>query len=157
MEVFNREMPTPNQIHTAKQQKVTITAQDLLEVPNGTITEVGVRTNINVGIQYIASWLNGRGAAPIHNLMEDAATAEISRAQVWQWIRHPKGILEDGRKVTAEMYEQLKQEELEKIKLEVGAENFEKGRFIEAVQLFDRLILNDEFIDFLTLPGYQQL
>jgi malate synthase len=157
MEVFNREMPTPNQIHTAKQQKVTITAQDLLEVPNGTITEVGVRTNINVGIQYIASWLNGRGAAPIHNLMEDAATAEISRAQVWQWIRHPKGILEDGRKVAAEMYEQLKQEELEKIKLEVGAENFEKGRFIEAVQLFDRLILNDEFIDFLTLPGYQQL
>ncbi|MCM3727127.1 malate synthase A [Neobacillus cucumis] len=157
MEVFNREMPTPNQIHTAKQQKVTITAQDLLEVPNGTITEAGVRTNINVGIQYVASWLNGRGAVPIHNLMEDAATAEISRAQLWQWIRHPKGILDDGRKVTAEMYEQLKQEELEKIKLEVGAENFEKGRFTEAVQLFDRLILNDEFIDFLTLPGYQQL
>ena len=157
MEVFNREMPTPNQIHTAKQQKVTITAQDLLEVPNGTITETGVRTNINVGIQYVASWLNGRGAAPIHNLMEDAATAEISRAQLWQWIRHPKGILDDGRKVTAEMYEQLKQEELEKIKLEVGPENFEKGRFTEAVQLFDRLILNDEFIDFLTLPGYQQL
>ncbi|ULT57441.1 malate synthase A [Neobacillus drentensis] len=157
MEVFNREMPTPNQIHTAKQQKITITAADLLEVPNGTITEEGVRTNINVGIQYVASWLNGRGAAPIHNLMEDAATAEISRAQLWQWIRHPKGSLDDGRKVTAEMYEQLKQEELEKIKLEVGAENFESGRFTEAVQLFDRLILNDKFIDFLTLPGYQQL
>ncbi|PLS05662.1 malate synthase A [Neobacillus cucumis] len=157
MEVFNREMPTPNQIHTAKQQKITITAADLLEVPNGTITEEGVRTNINVGIQYIASWLNGRGAAPIHHLMEDAATAEISRAQVWQWIRHPKGILDDGRKVTAEMYEQFKLEELEKIKQEVGAQNFEKSRFAEAVQLFDQLILNDEFIDFLTLPGYQQL
>ncbi|MEH7117547.1 malate synthase A [Neobacillus vireti] len=157
MEVFNREMPTPNQIHTAKQQKITITQTDLLEVPNGTITEEGVRTNINVGIQYVASWLSGRGAAPIHHLMEDAATAEISRAQVWQWIRHPKGILNDGRKVTAEMYEQLKLEELEKVKLEVGAENFENGRFAEAVQLFDRLILSDEFIDFLTLPGYQQL
>ncbi|MBM7654240.1 malate synthase A [Neobacillus cucumis] len=157
MEVFNREMPTPNQIHTKKQQKISITAADLLEVPNGTITEEGVRTNINVGIQYVASWLNGRGAAPIHHLMEDAATAEISRAQLWQWIRHPKGILNDGRKVTAEMYEQLKQEELEKIKLEVGSETFEKERFAEAVQLFDRLILNDEFIDFLTLPGYEQL
>ncbi|WP_160724263.1 malate synthase A [Bacillus sp. USDA818B3_A] len=157
MEVFNREMPTPNQIHTVKQQNITITAADLLEVPNGKITERGVRTNINVGIQYIASWLNGRGAAPIHHLMEDAATAEISRAQVWQWIRHPKGILDDGRKVTAEMYEQLKLEELEKIKLETGAESFENGRFAEAVQLFDRLILNDDFIDFLTLPGYEQL
>jgi len=157
MEVFNREMPTPNQIHTPKQQKITITAADLLEVPNGAITEEGVRTNINVGIQYVASWLNGKGAAPIHNLMEDAATAEISRAQLWQWIRHPKGILDDGRKVTAEMYEQLKLEELEKIKLEVGPENFDSGRFTEAVLLFDRLILNDKFIDFLTLPGYQQL
>ncbi|WP_040205387.1 malate synthase A [Neobacillus jeddahensis] len=157
MEVFNREMPTPNQIHTAKQQKITITAQDLLEIPGGTITEEGVRTNINVGIQYVASWLSGRGAAPIHNLMEDAATAEISRAQLWQWIRHPKGILGDGRKVTVGMYEQLKAEELEKIKLEVGAERFETERFDEAVQLFDQLILNDEFTDFLTLPGYEKL
>jgi malate synthase len=157
MEAFNREMPTPNQIHTAKQQKITVTAQDLLEVPNGTITEEGVRTNINVGIQYVASWLSGRGAAPIHNLMEDAATAEISRAQLWQWIRHPKGVLKDGRKVTAEMYQQLKQEELEKIKQEIGGRSFAEGRFDEAVELFDRLILNDEFVDFLTLPGYELL
>jgi malate synthase len=89
--------------------------------------------------------------------MEDAATAEISRAQLWQWIRHPKGILADGRKVTVEIYEQLKEEELEKIKQELGSDRFEKERFAEAVQLFDRLILNDEFIDFLTLPGYEQL
>ncbi|MFJ7727282.1 malate synthase A [Neobacillus sp. NPDC097160] len=157
MEAFNREMPTPNQIHTAKQQKITITAQDLLEVPGGTITEAGVRTNINVGIQYVASWLSGRGAAPIYNLMEDAATAEISRAQLWQWIRHPKGVLVDGRKVTVEMYEQLKGEELERIKQETGAHGFENGRFDEAVQLYDKLILNDEFVDFLTLPGYKQL
>ncbi|MFZ7942674.1 MULTISPECIES: malate synthase A [Bacillaceae] len=157
MEVFDREMPTPNQIHTAKQQKITVTAQDLLEVPGGTITEAGVRTNINVGIQYVASWLSGRGAAPIYNLMEDAATAEISRAQLWQWIRHPKGVLDDGRKVTVEMYEQLKDEELERIKREIGALGFENGRFDEAVQLYDELIINNEFVDFLTLPGYEQL
>ncbi len=157
MEVFNREMPTPNQIHTTKQLKITVTPQDLLEVPKGTITEEGVRTNINVGIQYVASWLSGRGAAPIYNLMEDAATAEISRAQLWQWIRHPKGILSDGRKITADIYEQLKKEELEKIKQEIGEEAYAGGRFDEAVQLFDNLILQDEFVDFLTLPGYEQL
>ncbi|WP_312476403.1 malate synthase A [Neobacillus sp.] len=157
LEVFNREMPVANQIHTAKQQKITVTAQDLLEVPGGTITEAGVRTNINVGIQYVASWLSGRGAAPIYNLMEDAATAEISRSQLWQWIRHPKGNLNDGRKVTAEMYEQLKLEELEKIKQEIGEQAYDGGRFDEAVRLFDGLILNNEFADFITLPGYELL
>src|SRR5579875_3776350 len=157
MEAFNREMPMPNQIHSGKQQKITVTAQDLLEVPKGTITEEGVRTNNNVGIQYVASWLSGRGAAPIHNLMEDAATAEISRAQLWQWIRHPKGVLNDGRKVTVEMYQQFKEEELEKIKQEVGEKSFAEGRFTEAAELFDRLIQNDEFVDFLTLPGYELL
>jgi malate synthase len=157
LEVFDRVMPLANQIHTTKQQKVTITASDLLETPGGKITEDGVRVNINVGIQYIASWLSGRGAAPIHNLMEDAATAEISRAQLWQWIRHPKGILADGRKVTAEMYEQFKVEELEKIKEEIGVKAYENGRFTEAVELFDGLILNDEFVEFLTLPGYKLL
>ena len=157
LEAFNSAMPEPNQIHSGKQKDIKIKAEDLLAVPEGTITEEGVRMNINVGIQYIASWLNGRGAAPIHNLMEDAATAEISRAQLWQWIRHPKGILEDGRKVTVEMYQQLKEEELEKIKQEVGEETFEKGRFEQAVKLFDGLILQDEFVEFLTLPGYQAL
>ena len=102
LEVFNREMPRSNQIYSGKQQSLQVTAEDLLKVPEGTITEAGVRMNINVGIQYIASWLCGRGAVPLHNLMEDAATAEISRAQLWQWIRHPQGILDDGRKVTTE-------------------------------------------------------
>jgi malate synthase len=157
LEVFDREMPTPNQIHTSKQQKITVTAQDLLEVPSGTITEQGVRMNINVGIQYVESWLSGRGAAPLYNLMEDAATAEISRSQLWQWIRHPLGVLTDGRKVTAEMYEKFKDEELEKIKLEMGEQAYNNGRFAEAVEVFDKLILNDEFADFLTLPGYQLL
>ncbi|OIK16450.1 malate synthase A [Bacillus sp. MUM 116] len=157
LEVFNREMPTSNQINTTKQQHITVTAQDLLEAPSGTITEEGVRLNINVGIQYIASWLDGRGAAPIHNLMEDAATAEISRAQLWQWIRHPKGVLTDGRKVTTEMYQAFKAEELEKIKQEIGVEAYENGRFAEAVELFDQMIQNDEFAEFLTLPGYKLL
>jgi malate synthase len=157
LEVFDREMPMANQIHTNKQQKITITASDLLETPNGKITEEGVRVNINVGIQYIASWLSGRGAAPIHNLMEDAATAEISRAQVWQWIRHPKGVLADGRKITVDMYEQFKVEELAKIKNEIGMHAYENGTFTEAVELFDSLILNDEFVEFLTIPGYKFL
>ncbi|WP_027409004.1 malate synthase A [Anoxybacteroides tepidamans] len=156
MEVFDREMPTPNQIHQ-KREDVYVTAKDLLEVPTGPITEEGVRTNINVGIQYIESWLRGRGAAPIHHLMEDAATAEISRAQLWQWIRHPKGVLDDGRKVTEELFQQLKKEELEKIKEEVGEEAFQNGRFREAVQLFEKLVLDDEFTEFLTIPGYELL
>lgn len=157
MEVFNREMPQKNQIDSGKQMDITVTAEDLLAVPEGTITEAGVRMNINVGIQYVASWLNGRGAAPIYNLMEDAATAEISRAQLWQWIRHPKGILDDGRKVTVEMYHSLKKEELERIRQELGEEAYSNGRFAEAVELFDRLILQDEFAEFLTLPGYEVL
>lgn len=157
LEVFDRVMPLANQIHTTKQQKITITARDLLEAPSGKITEEGVRININVGIQYIASWLSGRGAVPIHNLMEDAATAEISRAQVWQWIRHPKGVLADGRKVTFEMYEQFKAEELEKIKADIGLSAYENGTFTEAVELFDSLIINDEFEEFLTIPGYKLL
>lgn len=157
MEVFNKEMPEKNQIKSDKQLDFEVTAQDLLEVPEGEITEEGVRINISVGIQYVASWLSGRGAAPINNLMEDAATAEISRAQLWQWIRHDKGILNDGRKVTLEMYETFKAEELEKIKSAIGEEAFKENRFEEATALFDELITNDEFTDFLTLPGYEIL
>jgi malate synthase len=157
LEAFNREMTDANQIHSKRLEDLHVTAEQLLEVPAGTITESGVRMNINVGIQYVASWLSGRGAAPIYNLMEDAATAEISRAQLWQWIRHPKGILEDGRKVTTEMYQQFKLEELEKIAIEIGQEAFVKGRFDDAEKLFDRLILENEFIEFLTLPGYEIL
>lgn len=157
LEVFNREMPESNQIHSGKQQNLQVDAADLLEVPKGTITEAGVRMNISVGIQYIAAWLCGRGAVPINNLMEDAATAEISRAQLWQWIRHPEGKLDDGRKVTLEMYKTIKAEELEKIKRVVGEEYFNKGRFNEASKLFDELILQEEFVEFLTLPGYGRL
>ncbi|MGN7299597.1 malate synthase A [Ferdinandcohnia sp. SAFN-114] len=155
-EVFNTIMLGANQIDQ-KREDVQVTAEELIAVPEGAITEQGVRTNINVGIRYIESWLRGHGAAPIHNLMEDAATAEISRAQVWQWIRHPKGILADGRKVTLELVHQLKEEELEKIKQEIGKEAFETCRFADATRLFEDLVTNDEFVEFLTLPGYEIL
>ncbi|MCI5083718.1 MAG: malate synthase A, partial [Saprospiraceae bacterium] len=155
MDVFNTYMPQANQI-TNKREDVIPNAQTLIEVPKGTITEEGLRTNINVGILYIESWLRGNGAAAIYHLMEDAATAEISRTQVWQWI-HRGGQLEDGRPVTFELYEQLREEELEKIKAYVGQEQYEKGRFAEATELFDELISNEDYKEFLTLPAYQYL
>lgn len=156
MEEFDEHMPTPNQIDR-KREDVEITARDLVEVPEGTITEEGVRVNINVGIQYIASWMRGNGAAPINNLMEDAATAEISRAQVWQWIRHPKGVLEDGRNITTGLFDQLLDEEMQKIKQAAGEEQFSAGQFEEASDLFARLTKDDEFAEFLTIPGYNYI
>ncbi|MBX5437770.1 MAG: malate synthase A [Alicyclobacillaceae bacterium] len=156
MEVFDRLMPTPNQLHR-KREDVQVSAADLLAVPAGTITEGGLRTNVSVGIQYIAAWLNGAGAVPIFNLMEDAATAEISRAQVWQWIHHPKGVLDDGRRVTVELFRQIVREELDHIRLSVGSEAYAEGRYEEAADLFDRLTVAEEFVDFLTIPGYEYL
>lgn len=155
-DVFDEGMPTPNQIFN-KREDVHVTADDLVEVPEGKITEEGLRTNINVGIQYIASWLQGRGAAPINNLMEDAATAEISRAQVWQWIRHPKGIFKDGRKITLEMVETIMQEELKNIKERVGEEQFNNGSYEKAAELFHRLVKTDRFEEFLTIPAYKEI
>lgn len=156
MEQFDAIMKTPNQIDK-KREDVSVTADDLLAIPEGTITEDGLRVNLNVGVQYIASWLRGQGAAPIHNLMEDAATAEISRTQVWQWIRHSKGILEDGRKVTIELALEVLEEELAKIKEAVGEQAYESGRYAEATELFKTLIEQDEFVEFLTLPGYTKI
>ncbi|MGC5326855.1 malate synthase A [Brevibacillus sp. SYSU BS000544] len=154
LEVFDEHMPTANQIHR-KREDVHVTAQDLLAVPEGVITEEGVRTNVSVGIQYIEAWLRGSGAVPIFNLMEDAATAEISRAQVWQWIRHPKGELQDGRKITLELVQQIIREELDKIKQQIGEQAFEASKFALATQLFTNLIQEDEFSEFLTIPGYK--
>jgi malate synthase len=108
--------------------------------------------NINVGINYIGAWLGGNGCVPIHNLMEDAATAEISRSQVWQWIRSPKGLLDDGRKVTAELVNQLVPEELAKVK----ADGFE-GLFDRAAEIFTQISTQDEFAEFLTLPLYEEI
>ncbi|MEJ8548711.1 malate synthase A [Brevibacillus borstelensis] len=156
MEVFNRLMPEANQIWY-KREDVHVTAADLLAVPEGQITEEGVRTNIRVGIQYIEAWLRGYGAVPINNLMEDAATAEISRAQVWQWIRHPRGILQDGRKVTAALVTQWLSEELQTLKQQIGQERYEMGKYKLAGELFLQLVTSDEFSEFLTVPGYAYL
>ena len=152
MDVFNENMPTKNQIHISRDD-VKVDEKDLVEMPKGTITEDGVRKNINVGILYIESWLRGNGAAALYNLMEDAATAEISRTQVWHWL-HNNIQLEDGRTFNQEMYQQFKKEELEKIKDLVGENNFEKGKFTLAIELFDELVLSKEYKEFLTLSAY---
>ncbi len=156
MEQFDAIMTTPNQIHK-KREDVHVSAEDLVAVPGGTITIEGLRINCSVGVQYIASWLRGNGAAPINNLMEDAATAEISRTQVWQWIRHPKGILDDGRGITLAFVLEILEEELVKIKEAVGEQAYNSGRYEEAAELFKSLIEQDEFAEFLTLPGYEKL
>ena len=145
----------PNQIE--KQLDVTITAEQIVAVPDGTITDAGLRQNISVGIQYIEAWLRGTGCVPLYNLMEDAATAEISRTQVWQWIHLDNAKLDDGRDITLDLVRQMTQEELEKIKGEVGAETFAKGKFSEATKLFDNLVASDELAEFLTLQAYEQI
>jgi malate synthase len=148
MEVFNRLMPAPNQV-SRQRPDVNVTASDLLTLPQGAITEAGLRNNISVSVQYLASWLNGLGCVPIFNLMEDAATAEIARSQIWQWIHH-KGKLSDGRAVTISLYEQLLSEELAKLP--------ESGLpYGEAAKMLTGLVTTAEFIEFLTLPGYEKL
>ncbi|OWP63838.1 malate synthase A [Hymenobacter amundsenii] len=156
LEVFNELMPQPNQIAN-KRLDVHVTAQDLVKAPEGDITEAGLRLNIDVAIQYLESWLRGNGCVPIYNLMEDAATAEISRAQVWQWLHTPGTQLADGRPVTVELYRELLPAQLASIKEQVGAETYAQGKYLEAARLFDRLVMSEQFIEFLTLPAYDQL
>lgn len=147
MEVFNRVMPGKNQLDRQRDD-VSINAGDLLVVAKGTITEAGLRNNISVSVQYLANWLAGNGCVPIFNLMEDAATAEIARSQIWQWVNHKAGVLDDGRKVTLELYKQLLAEE--QAKLPVGT-NLPYDR---AGALLTQLVSEPEFTEFLTLPGY---
>ncbi|MEO6363112.1 MAG: malate synthase A, partial [Caldimonas sp.] len=142
----------PNQFEKQKPE-VEVSAADLLDFrPEAPITEAGLRMNINVGIHYLGAWLAGNGCVPIHNLMEDAATAEISRSQVWQWIRSPKGVLDDGRKVTAGLVRALVPEELAKIK----AGGF-SGKFDRAADIFTKMSTQDAFEEFLTLPLYEEI
>ncbi|BAU49936.1 malate synthase [Sulfurifustis variabilis] len=156
-EVFDRLMPRPNQIDK-KREEVSVKAADLLAFgPARPITEAGVRHNIDVGLQYLGSWLAGVGCVPIHHLMEDAATAEISRAQLWQWIRSPKGKLDDGRKVDIELFRQLLPEELANVRKHVGEAQWSAGKYELAARLFDQLTTNDEFAEFLTLPLYEYI
>ena len=157
LEAFDAVMKSPNQI-ARKREDVTVSAADILKFePEEPITDQGLRTNVSVGVQYIEAWLRGSGAVPIFNLMEDAATAEISRAQIWQWIRHPRGVLSDGRKVTKELFRSVLHEELEKIRSTVGAERIAKGKYTDAAELFEDLTTDDHFSDFLTLAGYERL
>jgi malate synthase len=155
--VFDEHMPTPNQVHR-KRDDVKVSARELLDFqPAQPVTEAGLRGNISVGIQYIGAWLAGNGCVPVYNLMEDAATAEISRSQIWQWIRSPRGVLEDGRKVTRELVAKLLPEELARVRADLGEDGWRAGRYEEAARLFERLVMDDGYTEFLTLPGYELL
>ena len=155
LKAFNDVMPEPNQIHNLRED-TDITCDDLLKVPYGDITESGVRSNIRVGIQYVEAWLGGNGCVPLYNLMEDMATAEISRAQLWQWI-HYQAQLNDGREINVNLFDEWCEEELQVIKFEIGEKRFVDGKFDEASSLFSIMIKRDEFDEFLTLPAYDYL
>lgn len=152
LEQFDKYMPGPNQLHVTRQD-VTVLPEDLLKVPTGTITEAGIRSNMDVAIQYLEAWLRGNGCVPIHNLMEDAATAEICRAQLWQWLKY--GVtLADGRPFSLELYHPLLDEVTQNLRQEMGELNYAKGRFPEAIHLFHQLVTAPHFEEFLTLPAY---
>ncbi|MDO9019627.1 MAG: malate synthase A [Deltaproteobacteria bacterium] len=154
-EIFDAHMPTPNQIDRLRDD-VHVTREDLLVPHTGTRSEAGLRHNVRVGIQYIESWLRGNGCVPLYNLMEDAATAEIARAQVWQWVRYGVA-LDDGSVVTAERLHAVIDEEMARIAAEQGAARMERGRFAEARKLFEALSTAPTFEEFLTLPAYEML
>jgi malate synthase len=142
----------PNQIDV-KRDDVKVTAKELLNftIPKGDISELGLRQNIAVALNYLESWLRGIGAVAIDNLMEDTATAEISRAQLWQWLHNPKAKLDNGQSITPELYQKLLGEEFEKIKNRIGKENIAKSKFAQAKEMLNRLVTDDQFAEFLTL------
>jgi malate synthase len=156
MEEFDAVMKGPNQIDR-KREDVHVTAADLVAVPEGTITEAGLRNNISVSLQYMESWLRGSGCVPIFNLMEDAATVEISRSQIWQWIHNSRGVLADGRKITVDLFRQLAAEELQKIETGLSEQQIASRKFKTAATIIDQIITDDTFVEFLTLPAYQYL
>jgi len=154
-EIFDRKMPTPNNLHRLRED-VEVGAADLLRVPTGDITEAGLRSNIDVAIRYLAAWLGGNGCVPIHNLMEDAATAEISRAQLWQWVRHDSR-MKDGRTVSLKLVREMLAEQLARIKVEAGAAAFAAGHYARAAELVDELTADPAFEPFLTLVAYREI
>ncbi|MBC8049183.1 MAG: malate synthase A, partial [Chitinophagales bacterium] len=155
LEIFNAHMPQPNQLAKARDD-VSVGQRELLEVHEGARTEEGMRINIRVGVQYIEAWLRGVGAVPLYNLMEDAATAEISRTQVWQWVKYG-ATLTDGRVVTRALFEALLQDEMNKLHASLGCNTFHGGRFDEAIAIFHELIVADKLEAFLTLPAYRRI
>jgi malate synthase len=155
MAIFDEHMPTPNQLHVTREE-VQVLAADLLSVPMGTISEAGLRNNANVCTQYMASWMAGNGCVPLFNLMEDAATAEISRTQLWQWVHHG-ATLEDGRVIDEALIKSVIAEELEKIRTSVGDAVFNAGHYVKAARMLEEQTLSDTYTEFLTLPAYQAL
>jgi malate synthase len=145
-EIFDQHMKEPNQIGRHR-ENLQVSAKDLLDATEGTITEEGLRWNIDVGLQYLESWLRGSGCVPIYNLMEDAATAEICRSQVWQWVKHGAR-LSDGRPVTREMVRHAIADQKNKLK---------GGRMAEAAEIFERMMTSAEFAEFLTLVAYDYI
>jgi malate synthase len=158
MTEFDRKLGTRRNQLDRQRPEVNVTAKQLLDihVPGGTITDAGVRNNVSVAIQYIASWLRGTGAAAINNLMEDAATAEIARSQVWQWVAHGASIT-GGPRITPDLVRTLESEELDKLRKAVGEDHYAHGMYREAAELFEQVALSKEFVEFLTLPGYERL
>jgi malate synthase len=154
-QIFDEHMKTPNQLHVMREE-VHVTAADLLKVPEGKITEQGLRMNVDVGIQYLESWLRGSGCVPIYNLMEDAATAEISRTQVWQWLHHGAQ-LSNGQKITAPMIRDTIRAVIEQIRGTVGEARYNQSKFPQAAQLFEQMMINPECKEFLTLEAYRYL
>jgi len=152
-EIFDQYMPEPNQISKQRVNR-TVQPQDLLAVPKGDITDAGLRWNIDVGLQYLHSWLKGSGCVPIYNLMEDAATAEISRAQVWQWVKH-KSHIKDGRQVTSDMVKEMIRQRASELGTASGKNDDEKLR--QAAKILEELTISREFADFLTLASYDLL
>ncbi|WP_335341558.1 malate synthase A [Sedimenticola selenatireducens] len=156
LEAFDHLMPTANQI-IRPFNDLEITEAQLLSLPKGSITETGLKQTISVALRYLAAWLDDRGAVPINRLMEDAATAEIARSQLWQWIRYPKGVLEDGRQITFELVTKGVEEALAKIRMEIGDSCYEASHFVAAAKLLNDSITNDRFVEFITLPAYHTL
>ncbi len=150
--VFDEFMPGPNQV-SRDRSDVNVTARDLLAVPTGDITEEGLRNNIRVGIQYLEAWLGGNGCVPLYNMMEDAATAEICRTQVWQWLRHGAK-LDSGQAITEGMVRDLVSEEMAKLRDALGAERFDGGHFADATEVFLEVAIPPGYVEFLTLPAY---
>jgi malate synthase len=155
LQAFDAVMPGPNQLHVFRED-VSVSAEDLLRVPRGEITASGLRHNIRVGVQYLEAWLGGNGCVPLYHLMEDAATAEICRTQIWQWLRHGAK-LADGRRVTPDLIASLFREEQTRIREEVGPDKYASGRFELAERLFAEMVTKQELDEFLTLPAYQYI
>lgn len=157
MAVFNEVLSEhKNQLFITRDEDAPITAEQLLEPCEGERTEAGMRANIRVAVQYIEAWISGNGCVPIYGLMEDAATAEISRTSIWQWIHHEK-TLSNGKPVTKALFREMLAEEMRVIQDELGEHRYSSGRFDDAARLMEQITTSDDLIDFLTLPGYRLL